>query len=47
MPQKSDNTLESGTAVISVLVSDNKGGTDTSSVNITIDSSGSAKVEGK
>lgn len=47
MPQKSDGSLETGVAIISVLVSDNKGGTDTSSVNVTIDSSGSAKVEGK
>lgn len=44
MPQKSDGTLETGVAVISVLVTDNKGGTDTSSVNVTIDSSGSAAV---
>jgi len=47
MPQKSDGSLETGVAVISVLVSDNKGGTDTSSVNITIDSTGAARIEGK
>ena len=45
MPQKSDGSIETGTAVISVMVSDNKGGTDTSSVNIMIDQSGSAKVQ--
>ena len=44
-PQKSDGTLETGTAVISVTINDGKGGTDTASLNIIIDASGSAKVQ--
>lgn len=43
-PQKSDGSFESGIATITVIVDDNRGGIDSTSVNIQIDDKGAAKL---